>query len=235
MNQPGMSRMGSGRTKLFAVLAVLFMVGSAFAFMNYGSSDISGNVQPQVSVEANVVYHSYETLPSTPSIGSSYNYGVYDSGETYYTYNDALKTYDEVGVNIESAFETYYVQMNGYYMKASSIGAIKSLTYYGTVISTEYNPQVWEFSGERWFAIKDYTIDSTYVFTGWKYATAGSIVDGVFTPSALTSVSYDPGDVLLYQKFATPTAAQITAGKDIYYSETSCCSRNRPRTRGPRD
>ena len=75
--------------------------------------------------------------------------------------------------------------------------AKKSFTYYGTVISTEYNPQVWEFSKERWFGIKEYSVGNTYMFTGWKFATDGTGTGDSFTPSAFTSV-YDPGDVLLY-------------------------------------
>ncbi len=93
------------------------------------------------------------------------------------------------------------------YNENTSYTASRSFTYYGTVISTEYNPQVWEFSdpGERWFRLaKDgsgneiYEPGVTYVFTGWKFATAGTVTAGVFTPSAFTTTTYDPGDVILY-------------------------------------
>jgi hypothetical protein len=90
------------------------------------------------------------------------------------------------------------------YNAATSYTAQKSFIYYGTVISTEYNPQVWEFSTERWFALvndtdgkEKYAEGVTYVFTGWKIATAGTVSESVFTPTAFTSVQ-DPGDVILY-------------------------------------
>ena len=81
----------------------------------------------------------------------------------------------------------------------------KSITYYGTVVSTEYNPQVWEFSEERWFTISNYVEGSTVVFTGWVFATSGTVTDGNFTASSVTSTVYDPGDVVLYKYFKKAT------------------------------
>jgi len=70
-----------------------------------------------------------------------------------------------------------------------------TVTYYGSVASTEYNPQVWSNDVSQggseiltqvsdlstWYSIKSYTRNSTYVFTGW--------VDD-------SSRSYDPGDII---------------------------------------
>ena len=90
------------------------------------------------------------------------------------------------------------------YNVETPITTTKIITYYGTVVSTEYNPQVWEFSTERWFAIqKDgsgkekYADGQTIVFTGWKFATAGTVTDGVLSPTSFTAVQ-DPGDIVLY-------------------------------------
>lgn len=49
------------------------------------------------------------------------------------------------------------------------------VTYYGSVVSTEYNPQFWTGSFESqdsvsdWFHIVNYKDDTTLVFTGWAY------------------------------------------------------------------
>lgn len=78
----------------------------------------------------------------------------------------------------------------------------KSVTYQGSIVSTEYNPQVWEF-GEKWFEITvkgyengvkyyDKTGIPTYVFTGWVYAT-GFDADG--NPTGYTDNRY-PGEVM---------------------------------------
>ncbi len=70
-----------------------------------------------------------------------------------------------------------------------------TVTYYGSIASTEYNPQVWSndvLQGgseiltqvsdlSTWYSIKRYTTNSTYVFTGW--------VDN-------NGRSYDPGDII---------------------------------------
>ena len=43
-----------------------------------------------------------------------------------------------------------------------------SCTYYGSIISTEYNPQFWNVA-ERWYPIKSYSVGETLVFAGWSY------------------------------------------------------------------
>ncbi len=150
----------SNRIRIFAVVAVLLMVFSAFAVVSDRSSVASAEPAVQDCLETDVVYHAAD---SALTVNASYN------EQTAYT-------------------------------------TTRSFTYYGTVISTEYNPQVWEFSGpgERWFRLaKDasgnekYEVGTTYVFTGWKFATAGTVTAGVFTPSAFTT-TYDPGDIILY-------------------------------------
>ena len=142
-----------GRTsttaKVFAVLAVLLMVFSAFAIISDRASDSSAETSEQTSLEATVVYHA-----GSLSVDADYN--------------------------------------------EDSSGASRSFTYYGTVVSTEYNPQVWDFEDDRWFEIKSYSKGNTYVFTGWKFATGGSVQNDVFTPNDSYTTAYDPGDVILY-------------------------------------
>ena len=41
-------------------------------------------------------------------------------------------------------------------------------TYYGSIVSTEYNPQFWNVA-ERWYPIKSYSVGKTLVFAGWSY------------------------------------------------------------------
>ena len=64
----------------------------------------------------------------------------------------------------------------------------RDVTYNGNVISTEYNPQVWDY-GTKWYSIKSYVVDSTVVFTGWQYR----IGEDTYTTS-----TFAPGDVLHY-------------------------------------
>ena len=99
----------SNRIRIFAVVAVLLMVFSAFAVVSDRSGVASAEPAVQDCLETNVVYHAAD---SALSVNTDYN------ENTSYT-------------------------------------TTRSFTYYGTVISTEYNPQVWEFSGpgERWFRL----------------------------------------------------------------------------------
>ena len=45
---------------------------------------------------------------------------------------------------------------------------VYSRNYYGSVVSTEYNPQVWTVTDE-WFPVKSYSVSQTLVFAGWSY------------------------------------------------------------------
>ncbi|MBR7005505.1 MAG: InlB B-repeat-containing protein [Candidatus Methanomethylophilaceae archaeon] len=62
--------------------------------------------------------------------------------------------------------------------------------YYGSIVSTEYNPQLWKGTittptsedtasskgiNWNWLEIKDYKVGNTVVFTGWKYKDAGDV------------------------------------------------------------
>ena len=79
-------------------------------------------------------------------------------------------------------------------------------TYSGNVISTEYNPQVWDF-GTKWYGINSYDVGSTAVFTGWQYgykdydSTSKTLSDTVTWFDTGTTVR-DPGDVLRYESKA---------------------------------
>lgn len=78
------------------------------------------------------------------------------------------------------------------------------VTYYGSIVSTEYNPQMW-FHGSvsdggsstlpentgKWYEINKYEAGKTLVFTGWQYATSAS-----GDSFQWSSTSYYPGEVL---------------------------------------
>ena len=76
---------------------------------------------------------------------------------------------------------------------------IRQVTYYGDVISTEYNPQVWDYSN-NWYEIKKYVVDKTVVFTGWKLATG--VDNGNY---ALSDDTIYPGEVLTEQQIEQHT------------------------------
>lgn len=137
-----------------------------------------------------------------------------------------LNTTDKNKVNFESA--TYTItSVNTTVYESSADGKTKniaemskSITYYGTVVSTEYNPQAWEFENERWYSINTYTEGVTKVFMGWKFATAGTVSEGVFTASEVTDSTYDPGDVILYKSaddhwYANGTRVDQTVGDKV--------------------
>ena len=145
MTHAGTNGMVSNHKGLFAIVAVLIMIFSAFAVIGDRASVASADPESQTSLEATVVYHASE---NDFAVDANYN------NSTVYTTG-------------------------------------KSFTYYGTVISTEYNPQVWEF--DRWYSIvknadgtEKYEPNHTYVFTGWKYATAGSGSGDAFDPTDYT-------------------------------------------------
>lgn len=96
----------------------------------------------------------------------------------------------------------------------------RSVVYSGNVISTEYNPQVWDYGSETggsyWYKIKSYSEDNTVVFIGWQYQT-GVNSEGAKT---WTTATYDPGDVLVYENgtwyadyTTSKTALYLTDGK----------------------
>ena len=102
MSVIGTVRKASSKVKIFAVLAVLLMVVSAFAVINSGSSDATV-YDEESCLEIKVVYHLY-----------------YDSAPVITANNESTPA-----------------------------NTTKTITYYGTVVSTEYNPQVWEFKTEK--------------------------------------------------------------------------------------
>ena len=96
----------------------------------------------------------------------------------------------------------------------------RSVVYSGNVISTEYNPQVWDYGSETggsyWYKIKSYSQKNTVVFIGWQYQT-GVDSEGAKT---WTTATYDPGDVLVYENgtwyadyTTSKTALYLTDGK----------------------
>lgn len=88
------------------------------------------------------------------------------------------------------------------------------VTYYGSIVSTEYNPQMW-FHGSvsdggsstlpentgRWYEIKKYEEGKTLVFTGWQYATSAS-----GDSFQWSSTSYYPGEVLSSSQIEAATS-----------------------------
>ena len=103
--------------------------------------------------------------------GSSTDATVYDEGSC---------------LEIEVVYHLFYdaapAGLSSTYNDITDAGTTKSITYYGTVVSTEYNPQVWEFSTERWYSIKEYSDGNTIVFTGWAFGTGSGV-----------TAAYDPG------------------------------------------
>lgn len=77
------------------------------------------------------------------------------------------------------------------------------VTYYGSVVSTEYNPQVWDKT--KWYPIESYSKNNTVVFTGWAYAVYSGD-GGSRTLTGTTAEKYLPGQVM--------TDGQIFNAKD---------------------
>ncbi len=86
----------------------------------------------------------------------------------------------------------------------------RTVEYYGNVISTEYNPQVWA-DADKWYEIKSYTKDETSVFIGWKYSSDGK---------NWTSMTYDPGEVLRF------TTVNGELGWYIGNTDTKLCGKD---------
>ena len=87
------------------------------------------------------------------------------------------------------------------------------VTYTGSFVSTEYNPQVWMLgtdgsessSPTRWYPITSHGYSDageahhgggTIVFTGWAYATAFTEDEQGWTTTSVTSSTFYPGEVL---------------------------------------
>ena len=81
---------------------------------------------------------------------------------------------------------------------------IRKVTYYGDMISTEYNPQVWDYT-VKWYEIKKYSVDKTVVFTGWKIA--DGMENGNYT---LSDVTFYPGEVLTEEQIEKYTLSDNT-------------------------
>lgn len=88
-----------------------------------------------------------------------------------------------------------------YHEEEDGTGEKVTVTYRGSFVSTEYNPQFWEGtikdSGgivdgtySNWKPIEDYQVNITDVFAGWKYREGFAEADGGFVNTV------DPGDVL---------------------------------------
>jgi uncharacterized repeat protein (TIGR02543 family) len=123
-----------------------------------------------------------------------------------------------------TAVNTTVLESSAVGMTANVTDMSKSITYYGTVVSTEYNPQAWEFEYERWYSVNTYTTDTdeipgtTKVFMGWKFATAGTVTDGVFSATAVTGSAFDPGDIILYNNghwYVNGTQVDQTVGTKV--------------------
>lgn len=83
--------------------------------------------------------------------------------------------------------------------RSSSEGGEDTFTtnVFGSIVSTEYNPQVWEH-GIKWNKITSYEPGKTLVFTGWKYA--------VFNGDGVTlSEVHHPGEVLTEKQIESAT------------------------------
>ena len=80
-------------------------------------------------------------------------------------------------------------ELNGTYNNDTFSPEVRTVTYHGNIISTEYNPQVWEYD-TKWYGIIQYAATYTTVFTGWSYRTAENTYEA----------GYDPGDVLTYKE-----------------------------------
>ena len=71
-------------------------------------------------------------------------------------------------------------------------------TYYGSVVSTEYNPQIWTVA-DKWYPIKGYSRDNTLVFAGWSYLEVGE------GGSITCSDPMLPGDVMSANQIESAT------------------------------
>ncbi len=100
---------------------------------------------------------------------------------------------DKITINYHP-FKDTAPRVNSTYNNTTIPSSI-TVTYYGAVASTEYNPQLWSNDLSQggsevltqvsdlttWYSIKEYAANLTYVFTGW--------VDD-------NGRSYDPGDII---------------------------------------
>ncbi len=91
--------------------------------------------------------------------------------------------------------------INAYYN--SDAASQVSVTYYGDVVSSEYNPQFWSGASstlpddiQKWYEILRYGTGRTLVFTGWSYGDSGE--------------THYPGDIIPLDEFSVesgqPTA-----------------------------
>ena len=88
------------------------------------------------------------------------------------------------------------------------------VTYYGSIVSTEYNPQMW-FSGTvenggsttlptetgKWYEITSYVEGQTLVFTGWQYATGKDENKNI----TWTEGTFYPGEVMSQEQIEKAT------------------------------
>lgn len=92
------------------------------------------------------------------------------------------------------------------------------VTYYGSIVSTEYNPQMWfpgtvENGGSttlptgtgKWYDITSYVKGQTLVFTGWQYAIGKNETTGEIIWPDETGGTFYPGEVMSQQQMANAT------------------------------
>ena len=176
--------------KTLAVTLVAIMVVATVAPLMIGNT--GGTVADDSTT---VVYHSYYADEN-----KGVNKPVLENGSYLTGYNRYNWSISDVTYNLEDGFD-------GDHEKTVEID------YYGTVWSTEYNPQQWNVTDDdnnqsRWFTIVKYSsgADSVYynkwyseiveagrtlVFTGWKAA--------IFDSGELAGVTdstYHPGEVI---------------------------------------
>ena len=71
-------------------------------------------------------------------------------------------------------------------------------TYYGSVVSTEYNPQIWTVA-DKWYPIKNHSPGRTLVFAGWSYLQVGEGGSITYSEPML------PGDVMSAEQIESAT------------------------------
>ena len=116
----------------------------------------------------------------------------------------------------------YTVEYHPYYDKPPDVGEYEynkkltsespvSVTYYGSIVSTEYNPQVWkgsfqpdgDGSTKNWYEISIYQSGVTVVFCGWAYAVySGDTFTGI------TSETHYPGEVMTESQIESATDSE---------------------------
>ena len=85
------------------------------------------------------------------------------------SYNNTLITRDGSEISVDEGYNT-----------VTALDATQSVTYRGSIVSTEYNPQMWDYN--RWYSVTNYSSGNTVVFTGWVYPTSVGNGEGFTDP-----------------------------------------------------